>query len=173
MKILDIGCNGKKYKGKDGDVVIGLDIQKFPEVDVIHDLEKTPLPFKASTFDIVYANHTLEHIKNIVELVMDVHRILKPNGVFRVIVPHRSNPFASHFGHVTHWDSSSFDCIGSEDIRAKGFALMEKKISLASPFRRLERFVNRYLNFYEWRMSGLFPATEVEFKLVKVNGKGE
>jgi hypothetical protein len=32
MKILDIGCDGKKYvSGDPEDVVVGLDIQKFPD----------------------------------------------------------------------------------------------------------------------------------------------
>jgi predicted SAM-dependent methyltransferase len=75
MRILDIGCNGEKCKKVNpNDEVVGLDIQKFPDVDVVHNLEEVPLPFENESFDMVYANSVIEHIKNVIPL-MDVFKI--------------------------------------------------------------------------------------------------
>ncbi|MEM4714257.1 MAG: class I SAM-dependent methyltransferase [Candidatus Nanoarchaeia archaeon] len=75
MKILDIGCGLRKYKLKKNAKVIGLDVIKLPGVDVVHDLEKTPLPFKDNEFDIVIANHVLEHVKNLISVIHEIWRI--------------------------------------------------------------------------------------------------
>lgn len=47
------------------------------------------LPYDADQFDLVYASHVLEHIPwfNTARALADVHRILKPGGVFEVWVP--------------------------------------------------------------------------------------
>jgi predicted SAM-dependent methyltransferase len=63
MKILDVGCGNNKYKGNKGDIVIGIDKVKLKGVDVVHDIEKTPWPFKTNEFDCVICSHVLEHGK--------------------------------------------------------------------------------------------------------------
>jgi len=86
MKILDIGCGKKKIKG-----AIGMDIVKHPNVDVVHDITKFPYPFPKESFDIVVANHILEHVefnKDFFGLMDEVYRILKPNGLFKITVPY-------------------------------------------------------------------------------------
>lgn len=40
------------------------------------------LPFKSNYFDIVYSVATLEHVKNPLEVVKEMARVLKPNGIF-------------------------------------------------------------------------------------------
>ncbi|MEM2954453.1 MAG: class I SAM-dependent methyltransferase [Candidatus Nanoarchaeia archaeon] len=83
MKILDIGCGLRKYKPKQKNArVIGLDIVKLPGVDVVHDLEKSPLPFKDNEFDTVIANHVLEHVKNLISVIHEIWRITKRYGLF-------------------------------------------------------------------------------------------
>jgi len=87
MKILDLGCGKNKHVIKDAEV-IGLD--KFPleGVDVVHDLEKRPIPFKDNEFDEIYAVHVLEHIDNFFSVMEEAHRILKPGGIFKIWVPY-------------------------------------------------------------------------------------
>lgn len=172
MKILDIGCNGKKYKSDNpDDIVTGLDIQKFPDVDVVHDLEKAPMPFDDESFDIVYSNHNLEHISNRVQLMDEIWRILKPDGIFDVTVPHHSNPIGNRVEHQGYFSMQGFDSLVPEEkekyIRGK-FKVFERKIKLVRPFGFLESFANRFPDFYEWRMTSLIPAVEVHFKLRKL-----
>lgn len=167
MRILDLGCNNKKYKGSPGDEVIGVDIQKSPQVDVIHDLEKMPLPFDDNSFDMVYMSHTLEHIPNLRPLMEDIWRILKPSGILRLILPHRSNPMSYGIGHYSYWSLNSFDSIGKPESDIHGFKLIDRNIKLITPFQFLEPLFNRMTKFYEWRLSAFIPASEIEFELVK------
>jgi SAM-dependent methyltransferase len=55
---------------------------------VCWDLRKG-LPWKANTFDVVYHSHFLEHIPKeaAVPFLTECNRVLKPNGVVRVVVP--------------------------------------------------------------------------------------
>jgi len=47
------------------------------------------LPIEDETFDIVYSSHTLEHIREeyLENIIQNIYRILKPGGLFRIIVP--------------------------------------------------------------------------------------
>ncbi len=48
-----------------------------------------PLPFPDYTFDAVYHSHVLEHFprEDAPRLIAECHRVLKPGGVLRVVVP--------------------------------------------------------------------------------------
>lgn len=170
MKILDIGCDGKKYLSP-GDEVIGLDIQKFPDVDVVHDLEKPPMPFQDESFDVVHSSHNIEHVSNRIGLMDDIWRVLKPEGIFDVTVPHHSNPIGKRLEHHGYFSMQAFDSLVPDEkekyIRGK-FVVIERHIRLLAPFRFLEPLVDRFPDFYEWRLSTLVPAVEVHFKLKKV-----
>lgn len=88
MRILDIGCGNKKHASKNKeDVVIGLDIAKLPGVDKVHNLEKFPWPFKNNEFDLIIANHVLEHVSDLVKTMEEIWRISKPNAIIKINVP--------------------------------------------------------------------------------------
>jgi len=56
---LNLGCG---YTILDG--WVNLDYLDGQGVDVVHDLEKFPYPFKDNTFDKVLASHIIEHVSN-------------------------------------------------------------------------------------------------------------
>jgi len=88
MKILDIGCGRNKYKSiTKEDIVISLDRVKLHRVDIVHDLEKFSLPFRDNEFDKVIAFHVLEHIKNFIPLMAELHRIMKAGAILEIKVP--------------------------------------------------------------------------------------
>jgi SAM-dependent methyltransferase len=45
------------------------------------------LPFSAQSFDRVIAIHTLEHLRHLPEALREVTRILRPGGIFDVVLP--------------------------------------------------------------------------------------
>jgi SAM-dependent methyltransferase len=62
----------------------------FPQSDQILTIDLLkPLPFNDKCYDYCYCSHVLEHMPRgyVSSFVSEVFRILKPNGVFRVVVP--------------------------------------------------------------------------------------
>jgi predicted SAM-dependent methyltransferase len=51
---------------------VNLDIGNIPGVDIIHDIEKLPLPFDDDRFEEILCNDILEHI-NYIPVLKDVH----------------------------------------------------------------------------------------------------
>src|SRR5215472_16212684 len=82
-KALHIGCGKHKMPG-----ALGLDIAALPGVDVVLDLDKEKLPFSDNIFDIVYAYHVLEHLHNLSDVLVELHRVCKPGAVIDILVPY-------------------------------------------------------------------------------------
>lgn len=82
MKMLDIGP-GDNPIGQGWDT---LDIVGNPTIKA--DLCE-PLPIEDDTYDLIYISHVLEHIPwyDVPEVLKELYRILKPNGVIEVWVP--------------------------------------------------------------------------------------
>lgn len=84
-----------------GDVKI--DLFAFPGIDHVLDLAVEPIPYEDNYFDEVEASQVLEHIPTQihwredgkwhlrfarVEIMREIHRVLKPRGVLVASVPH-------------------------------------------------------------------------------------
>ncbi len=82
---LDIGSGNRK--GKNGWITIDLN----RGADIIHDLRKG-LPLPENSVDKIYASHVLEHIpyRELINLLREIHRILKKGGELSVSVPDAS-----------------------------------------------------------------------------------
>lgn len=85
MDRLILGC-GPRHNKQPGEVL--LDLRPFPGVDVTHDLDSRPWPFKDSSFDSVIAIHVVEHLRCLLIPFMDeCHRILRPGGSLYLETP--------------------------------------------------------------------------------------
>jgi SAM-dependent methyltransferase/uncharacterized protein YbaR (Trm112 family) len=71
--------------GRENPRVINLNINAFDSVDIIGD--GTNLPLLDESFDLVTANAVIEHISNPVELISEMHRVLKPGGYAQLMIP--------------------------------------------------------------------------------------
>ena len=62
--------------------------KKLPNNIFVHDLRRG-IPFKNDSVDAVYHSHLLEHIdrSKVKDFLSEVFRVLKPNGVHRIVVP--------------------------------------------------------------------------------------
>lgn len=97
---LNIGCGVFK---KDGYI----NIDNFSEYkpDILHDLEKIPYPFDDNAFQIIEADHVLEHLESPLDVMRELHRITKPGGFITIKVPHFSRGF-THPEHKCGFDIS-------------------------------------------------------------------
>jgi SAM-dependent methyltransferase len=158
-KILDIGCGKHKAVPE----AIGLDVVKLEGVDVVHDLNKFPYPFKAASFDEIYAFMVLEHVEDLVKVMQELHRILKPEGLLHVKVPYYlstaafQDPTHKNFFTEKTFQYFTSDCelcyyskghfeIESQSLYANSVSFSEKLRNLL-PFRSILRFF--LMNMYD------------------------
>ncbi len=83
IKCLNLGC-GQRFNPD----WVNLDLHPTSPSVQKWDLQKD-LPFPDESFDVVYHSHVLEHFSRAegVQLLARCWRVLKPNGVIRVVVP--------------------------------------------------------------------------------------
>lgn len=146
MKILDLGCGSRKYKSRNlEDEVIGLDIDKNSDADVIHNLGMFPYPFENEEFDIVHASHVLEHLDKPLEFNKEVCRILKKDGKFIIKVPHYSSATAVNFLEHKHF----FNIAAFSTRWFKSFKVSSIKLNYCVFRNTLPRkLVNSFFSFF-------------------------
>lgn len=101
--VLDLGSGGgrfHKHFERYGHKWIGLDIAKHKDVTVIADAHT--LPFGNESFDCVFSNCALEHLRDPKLSVFEVHRVLKLGGLFVGNVAFME-PFHKSYFNMTHW----------------------------------------------------------------------
>lgn len=91
-KILDLGCgtgtSADFFKKMVPDAQwIGLDIEESPEVasrtktgTEFHSFDGINIPFGDNSFDLIFSNQVLEHVRHPVKLLKEARRVLKPEG---------------------------------------------------------------------------------------------
>src|ERR1041385_333763 len=70
-------------------------VRQFPKYEtadlfmkgVDHKVDLQDLPFTDGSYDLVFASHVLEHIRDDKKAIREIRRILKPNGVAILPVP--------------------------------------------------------------------------------------
>jgi len=104
-KILDVGCGTNKIKD-----AIGLDSVQLDGVDIVHDLNSYPWPFKDEEFDIIYMNDIIEHLDDTIKVMEELYRILKKGGkvIIRVVYWNHRYSFSDPT-HVHYFTEMSFD----------------------------------------------------------------
>jgi SAM-dependent methyltransferase len=104
VRIVDIGCGGKKQVPG----AIGVDSLPFDGVDIVTDLEKG-LPFNDQEVDHIFAIHVLEHLHDLLGVMNEIHRVLRPSGVLHVLVPYASSVNAvADPTHVRFFNQQTF-----------------------------------------------------------------
>ncbi len=98
MKKLNLGCGDFKKEG-----FVNLDINPHTHPDIVWDLDTYPYPFEDKTFDLIEADHVLEHVKDPFRTMHELHRILGNDKELIVRVPHFSRGF-THADHKRGFD---------------------------------------------------------------------
>lgn len=110
-KSLDLGCGLQPKNPFNADEVFGIDVRDDIPANIRSaDLAIEPIPFDDNLFDYVSAHDFLEHIPRVlyapvrrnafVELMNEIHRVLKTDGMFLSLTP--AYPHAPAFRDPTH-----------------------------------------------------------------------
>jgi|GEM_PF-103274 len=179
LHTLDIGCGASKLAG-----AIGIDRLPRLEVDIVHDLDVTPWPLAADSFDHVRALDVLEHVDDFVAVVNEMWRVCKPDATVEVRMPfmgsvhHHTDP--THRRGATHRTFDYFDpstTLGRFGYSAAQFTLTRFEYleghtpdRVGRLYARVGRLVvpwlQRHADTYERYGTGIFPLTDIRFELV-------
>lgn len=151
-----------------------LDRARATRPHVVADLD-AGLPFRSSTFQLVGAFDVVEHVADLVALMEEVHRVLRPAGRLSLTAPH----FSSANAHTdpTHRRTlglRSFDYFSDGHplafysrarFRTRTAALHFKGRLLG---RVLFHLARRWPAWYEDRLAWIFPGWFLYFELEAV-----
>jgi SAM-dependent methyltransferase len=69
----------------------------FVEPDILANLDTDRLSaFADESLDFVIASHVLEHLAEPIGQIVDIHRVLRPGGIFLLVLPDRRRTFDRH-----------------------------------------------------------------------------
>ena len=174
----------KRYLGEgyDPSQYIGVDCRDVKGVDKSCDFESEKLPFEDNSVEEIITVHTLEHVRNLEHIIKECHRILKPQGLLKIWVPHCHSTIAfAEMGHVRFFATSTldtFDVEGKEpDYPFYGYLFEKIQVKLQicrNQFKIrwqdkiLENFINKKQRRREGFLKGLpYKDWEIFFKLKK------
>lgn len=185
---LDLGSGGPcRYRlySVDNMKLYSVDHQELDGVDVVADLNKPLSLFPDSSIDYIYSRHVLEHVDELLPLMCEIHRIIKPDGKIEIVVPHFSNVYGySDPTHVRFFGLYSMYYFASSQNQPKSrqlpsyytdvrFRIKSVKIEfyrngiIDKLFSKLfYKFINKNLflqDFYERRLSSLFHAHQLRY----------
>jgi SAM-dependent methyltransferase len=150
------------------------DISRSVRPDVVVDAMRG-IPFRDSSLDRVYCFDILEHVSDIPGIMQEIHRTLSPGGRLLITTPHFScaNSYTDPT-HKQHFGWRSFDYFTAEhDLRyysSSRFRITRRVLRFHGGLldRIFGRLAARWPDFYEHRLTWVFPAWYLEFELEAV-----
>lgn len=169
MRKLNLGCGNKIKRG-----YVNLDINKYPGVDVVHDLNKFPWPFKDNEFDYVFASHVLEHVDDLIKVMKELKRVCKSGAKIVVRVPHFSCGVS--YRDPTHkrlFSYFTFEYFSNEEYNLPKILVKKRKLNFTRlSFPSLNYLFNPLINLspalYERFFCWILPCSEALFELENI-----
>jgi SAM-dependent methyltransferase len=158
-RVLDVGCGSAKIPG-----AVGIDIAPDTQADVVHDLDQFPYPLEDASFDQVVMQDVIEHVRQPVRVLQELHRVLRPGGRLHLRTPHFSSSLA--YSDPTHEHYFSAMAIRSlaeprfDHYTSVRYQVVQLTIDFWLPFRLsgIAALANRFPDEYEKYFAFRFPA---------------
>lgn len=83
MLSLNLGSGTQPLDG-----FVNVDLVPLPEVDVVHDLDETPWPWKDGEASQILAQDVFEHVAQPIRFMTEAHRVLGAGGILTLKSPH-------------------------------------------------------------------------------------
>lgn len=169
-RVLDLGCGRHKYPG-----AVGMDLDPRSDADVRGDLNAKRLPFRDGVFDEVRLAHVIEHLRDVVAIMAEVHRVCRSGAVVTVRTPHFSSIHSyTDPGHRQRLARGSMDQVRKDLAPDRLLEVLRKDILFHSGFWSWPAQIiyrispNKYEKFFAF----LFPARELVFELRVLKREG-
>jgi ubiquinone/menaquinone biosynthesis C-methylase UbiE len=186
-RVADIGCGAGRLIQKlnnaphdEGTEFYGLDIshklcevaqQKNPYARIVQG-DAEALPYEDNFFDFVFMTETLEHMLDSDKALSEVHRVLKPGGIFIFTVPNRDWASFDFYDRIRNKSAQPIDdhyfrvAEIKEYLRKNSFKIVSLKGSenlfYYEPYHKFEQFAALFLPFLHTKMKRLHFKCVVE-----------
>lgn len=164
---LNIGCGNDILKG-----YVNVDRLKMNGVNIVHDLDTFPYPFKDESIEEIRCISILEHVKDISRVMEEFYRILKKGGRIIINVPHFTS--TNTYSDPTHLRGFSFSTFDFYCGKGFYYEFKFKKTYQRLNFGKLnpinwfiEPLANRFPSIYEDTPLRIFPALNIDIILEK------
>lgn len=175
-KVLEIGAGVDYYKPQKGEQLVYLDNVRLPHINIVHDLNKYPYPFKNNEFDVIICSHILEHVADLDKTLKELKRISRNGAIIKIAGPHfscgvsyRDPTHRRLFSYFT-FDYYTKDCFYAPVI----FNIKSRRLNFTrQAFTSLNYLFNPIINIspliYERFFCWILPCAEVlcELEVVK------
>jgi SAM-dependent methyltransferase len=169
---LNFGCGEKTYED-----YVNMDKVELPGVDVLWDLEKTPMPFETNSVDEIKCEHILEHVRNFMPMIEEMWRICKPGAMIYVWGPYfRYEAAYRDPTHERFFTEHSFDYF-QDGVNFSHYSKARfnvRKVELRNHFfssvknlhKRIIKYVpfKKFLNIFLWN---IYSEVYFELEVVK------
>lgn len=170
--VLDLGCGRNKAPGS-----IGLDVNPDATgTDVLADINGY-LPFQDASFDEVRAVHVIEHARDILRTMAEIHRVSRPGAEVYLVTPHYSDANSwrdpTHRWHLNSYSFRFWTTEGLHHTRHWYTRLELREVWLHIEFARIWKWagiqwlVNRFewfRRFWEFYLCFVIRGKQMEFK---------
>ena len=130
---------------------------KWPKNLFLHNC-RSKLPFKEGSIDFIYSSHFIEHLKRFEteRILEDCHRVLKKNGVLRLIIPdlelltrkyvEKDKDFFCALNHLLNNDPNSKEEFYFADVFLDSFF----PVSYKKPYKGMHRLYSFFIRPHLW-----------------------
>jgi len=168
-KLMDFGCGQKPYKALFSvDDYVGVDFENpghphlNESIDVFYDGKK--LPFTSEYFDSIFSSEVFEHVFNLEEILKELNRVLKTNGMILITCP-----FA-FCEHEVPNDYARYTSFALKHLFAKnGFEIIEQ-VKTGNSIEAIAQLRLIYLHLHIHSRIKKIPVVRSSFRLIVYTG---
>ena len=174
-----VGANGRRSlnvgAGLDRSIqgAINIDIRVITGPDIACDIE-AGLPFADNTFDDIWCKDVLEHVRDLIVVMEELHRVARDGAKLFITVPHFScantHIDPTHTRAFSYFTFDYFQPAHSHAYYSRArFAITWRRIRFHGSWSRellhLPNLANKFPHTYEHHCAWLYPAFVVDYEL--------
>lgn len=166
---LNVGAGTKPLPGYEN-------IDKFVlgnEFGVLRGDIEEGLDYPSESFDEILLDNVIEHLDDIPRALREIHRLLKPGGICRIVTPHFTSKSSwvdpTHRFHLSYFSLDYFISGTRENYMDVNFCALNKKLSFPGGILGVTGRLIFSLSPKAWETSWcfIFRASTLRFVLTK------